>query len=232
MLEDLTKAAQEFECHMSHGIMNGCVAALDGWLCRIHVPTPEVEKVKPYFSGHYQCYGLNVQATCDADCRFTSLSVLCPGSTSDNKAFYTSHVYNLVHELLDGFFPVADNAYTLSPTLLIPYLGQDKRDKSKDAFNFYLSQLRIRIEQAFGLLVTKWRIFKKPFEASFWWTTLLIEACFCLHKFCINERKVEVLNINTPNPESFTPSYAEHLDALEPGVSKSAKRNTVHEAIL
>jgi hypothetical protein len=30
MLEDLTKAAQEFECHSSHGIMNGCVAALDG----------------------------------------------------------------------------------------------------------------------------------------------------------------------------------------------------------
>jgi hypothetical protein len=30
MLEDLTKAAQEFECRSSHGIMNGCVAALDG----------------------------------------------------------------------------------------------------------------------------------------------------------------------------------------------------------
>jgi len=119
-LEDLTKAAQEFECRSSHGIMNGCVAALDGWLCWICVPTPdEVEKVKPYFSGHYQCYGLNVQATCDADCQFTSLSVLCSGSTSDNKAFYTSHVYNLVHELPGGFFAVGDNAYTLSLTLLI-----------------------------------------------------------------------------------------------------------------
>jgi hypothetical protein len=148
--------------------------------------------------------------------------VLCPGSTSDNKAFYTSHVYNLVHELPDGFFAVGDNAYTLSPTLLIPYSGQDKRDKSKDAFDFYLSQLRIRIEQAFGLLVTKWRIFKKPLEVSCWRTTLLIEACFRLHNFCINEREVEVLNFNTANPELFTPSYAEHLDALEPRVSKSA----------
>ncbi len=184
MLEDLTKAAQEFECHMSHGIMNGCVAALDGWLCRIRIPTTdEVKKVKPYFSGHYQCYGLNVQATCYADCRFTSLSVLRPGSTSDNKAFYTYHVYNLVHELPDGFFAAGHNAYLLSPTLLIPYSGQDKRDKSKDAFDFYLSQLRIRIEQGFGLLVTKWRIFKKPLEVSFWQTTLLIEACFHLHNF-------------------------------------------------
>jgi hypothetical protein len=87
------------------------------------------------------------------------------------------------HELPDGFFAVGHNAYLLSPTLLIPYSGQDKRDKSKDAFNFYLSQLQIRIEQAFGLLVTKWRIFKKPLEVSFWQTTLLIEACFHLHNF-------------------------------------------------
>jgi hypothetical protein len=28
----------------------------------------EVIKVQSYFSGHYQCYGLNVQATCDASC--------------------------------------------------------------------------------------------------------------------------------------------------------------------
>jgi hypothetical protein len=33
--------------------MNGYVAALDGWLCHIHVPSvTEVEKVKSYFSGH------------------------------------------------------------------------------------------------------------------------------------------------------------------------------------
>jgi hypothetical protein len=34
---------------------------------------------------------------------------------------------------------------------------------------------------------------------------------------------MEVLNINTASQESFTPSYTEHLDALEPGVSRSAK---------
>jgi len=43
---------------------------------------------------------------------------------------------------------------------------------------------------------------------------------------------MEVLNINTASQESFTPSYTEHLDALEPGVSRSAKWNTVREAIL
>ena len=121
---------------------------------------------------------------------------------------------------------------TLCHSLYWSYSGQDKHDKSKDAFNFYLYQLRIQIEQAFGLLVTKWHIFKKLLEVSFWWTTFLIEACFHLHNFCIKEQEIEVLNINTAFPESFTPSFAEHLVALEPGVSRSAKWNTVREAIL
>jgi hypothetical protein len=83
--------------------LNGCVAALDGGLCQIHVPlADEVKKVISYFSSHYQCYGLNAQATCDANSQFTSLSVLCPGGTSDSKAFYTSEVYNLVQNLSDG----------------------------------------------------------------------------------------------------------------------------------
>jgi hypothetical protein len=81
--------------------MNGCVADLDGWLCHIQVPSEnEVTQVKSYSSGHHQCYGVIVQATCHANCRFTSISVLCPGINSDSKVFYTSHIYNLVQDLL------------------------------------------------------------------------------------------------------------------------------------
>jgi len=53
---------------------------------------------------------------------------------------------------------VVNNAYICSETLLTPLSGVDKEDPAKDAFNFYLSQLRIRIEQIFGLMTQKWRI--------------------------------------------------------------------------
>lgn len=59
----------------------------------------------------------DVQATCDANCHFTSFSVLCPECTSDIKAFYASRVYNLVQDLPDGFFVIGANAYTLSPNI-------------------------------------------------------------------------------------------------------------------
>jgi hypothetical protein len=61
-LSDLSRSAVEFKSISSHGIIDGCIAALDGWLCCIRVPSAKkVRKVKAYFSGHYQCYGLNVQ---------------------------------------------------------------------------------------------------------------------------------------------------------------------------
>ena len=39
---------------------------------------------------------------------------------------------------------VGDNAYICSETLLTPFSGVEKDDPSKDALNFYLSQMRIR----------------------------------------------------------------------------------------
>jgi hypothetical protein len=97
-----------------------------------------LQQVQSYFSGHYQCYGHNVPATCDANCRFTSLSVLYPGGTSDSKAFYASQSDNLVEYLPNGFHVISENAYVLSPTLLFPYSGKVKQDSSKDAFNLFL----------------------------------------------------------------------------------------------
>jgi hypothetical protein len=128
---------------------------------------------------------------------------------------------------------VGDNAYTLSSTLLIPYSGATKLNPSRDAFNFFLSQLRIRIEQAFGMLVMKWRIFKRPLEVKFWRTTIIIEAAFRLHNFCINNNECADMISAPCNPESFAPSYVEHLDPLEDAVEGSKKRrHAVREALV
>lgn len=163
---------------------------------------------------------------------FTSLSVLCPGGTSYSKAFYSSHIYNLVQDLPHGFFAVGDNAYTLSNTLLIPCSGKDKQNPSKDALNFYLTQLRIRIEQAFGLLVSKWRVFIKPLEVSFCRTTMVIEAAFRLHNYCIDMRDTSVLQLDKCDPEAFRVNFIEHLDPLGDTISVKAKRHAFRQAIL
>ena len=48
-------------CSTAFGLMNNHLGALDGWLQRTEMPW-DVSNQTDYFSGHYQCYGLNVQA--------------------------------------------------------------------------------------------------------------------------------------------------------------------------
>jgi len=57
-----------------------------------------------------------------------------------------------------GIFVIRNNAYVCSEILLSPLSGDDKDETMKDAFNFYLSQLRNYIEQTFGIMKTNWRI--------------------------------------------------------------------------
>jgi len=176
----------EFQKKSSFGVLDGCVGALDGWLCRINVPLGrDTSNISAYFSG------INIQAVCDSRCRFTYISCRSPGGTGDSRAFYGTALSNFIQNIPSGFYLVGNSAYTLSSSLLVPYTGSDKNRKENDVFNFYLSQLRIKIEQAFGLLVNKWRIFKKPIELNLRQIPFLVECCFWLHNFCIDEREKE-----------------------------------------
>jgi len=148
-----------------------------------------------HFCIYYQCYGINVQAVCDSRCRFTCISCHGPGWTGDSWAFYGTALSNFLQNIPHAFYIVADSTYTLSSSLLVPYTGSDK---NMMCFNFCLSQLRIKTEQAFGLLVNKWRDFKKPIELNLTRTPSLIECCFWLHNFCINERERSGLSVRFP----------------------------------
>jgi hypothetical protein len=58
---ELNTAARGFQLKITNGLLVGCVGAIDGWLCRIKVPSAiEVGKVRSFFSEHYQAYGLNI----------------------------------------------------------------------------------------------------------------------------------------------------------------------------
>ena len=92
---------------------------------------------------------------------------------------------------LDGlpirFYLTGDNAFDLSETLLTPFdINERSDDPHKIAYNYFLSQLRIRIEQAFGLLCSKWRIFRTDIEASTGTTSQYITAAARLHNYVLN----------------------------------------------
>ena len=77
-----------------------------------------------------------------------------------------------------------------------PYQGGNLSG-SRDAYNFYHSQLRITIECAFGCLTQRWGILRSPFPASMSLKKIihLTLALFRLHNFCLDEHQIELLQM-------------------------------------
>ena len=48
--------------HAFHGVLG----AIDEWLCTTEKPS-DVSNPSDYFNGHYQWFGYNIQAVCDAN---------------------------------------------------------------------------------------------------------------------------------------------------------------------
>ena len=68
------------------------------------------------------------------------------------------------------------------------YYGSDKKRIFFDNFNFYASQLRIRVKIAFGLMTKEWGILWRPLTFNFKNIKFLAVAIAQLHNFCTNER--------------------------------------------
>jgi hypothetical protein len=81
-----------------------------------------------------------------------------------------------------------DNVYVNTEHLLVPFPGH-KLSQEKDAFNYFLSQLRIRIENAFALLVRWWGILWRLLNVRLKNQPNLIMCLFKLHNYCIDEKE-------------------------------------------
>lgn len=64
-----------------------------------------------------------------------------------------------------------------------PYPGRGGLNVDQRIFNYRLSRARRMIESTFGILVSQWRIFRKPIIANVENVYKIIEACVCLHNF-------------------------------------------------
>ena len=148
-----------------------------------------------FLCGRKKKFGLNLQAVCDHQRRFIAIDIGFPGSSSDFLCFVNSFISKKLHEdgvVVDGLCLYGDAAYANNMKMAVPFKGAQAGPK--DAYNFYHSQLRINIECAFGMLVHRWGVLRKPIPVniSIDKTTHLVRALCMLHNFCINERESSI----------------------------------------
>jgi hypothetical protein len=200
--EECLHVASGFESISTNGCITNCVAAVDGYLLSIDTPTKkEAKNVRSFFSGHYQTHGLNIQAACDHHCRFSFIAVAGPGSMGDREASRQCGLYDLIENLPGTFAAIADCAYKRMEHLTPIYGGNEGRRVENDTYNFFASQLRIRIEMAFGLMVRKWCILQHPSHVPLKHIKFMLIAIAKLHNFCINERIQTTPNFRLLNEE-------------------------------
>ena len=172
-----------------------CAGAIDGLLIWIGKPTPaDCEEMRcdsgKFFCGRKNKFGLNCQAVADRRGRILDLSITFPGSTSDCLAFEASSLYQRLNTngfLAEGLCLFGDSTYLNAPYMATPFTGATAG--SVDAYNFYHSQLRIRVECAFGMLTERWAILRTaiPRNTPVRKTIAIVCALAKLHNFCIEQ---------------------------------------------
>jgi hypothetical protein len=173
-----------------------CVGAIDGLLIWTEKPSEnECQRYGDLQSGTFFCgrkhkFGFNMQAICDSEGRFLEVWITSPASASDYITYITSPFYQNLKApgfLKPGLALFGDNAYVTKRFMVSPFKSAVRG--VRDDYNFFQSQLRIRIEMAFGMLTQRWGVLRKPLAASLGIQKQLriAEACCRLHNFCLKK---------------------------------------------
>lgn len=132
---------------------------------------------------------MNIQAVCDSSCMFLYFAISGPGSSNDRVAIHHKidgiSLHDRIHQLPGNYIIVADAAYQPTEHVVPIFYGTQRQNRDHDNFNFVASQCRIRIEMAFGIMQAKWRILRRPLEATGRSIRLIANAISRLHNFVI-----------------------------------------------
>ena len=109
---------------------------------------------------------------------------------------------------------------------MTPFTGSQRDNLTHDAYNFYLSQMRIRIEMAFGRLTNKFRILRTHLGYSLSKSAEVLQSCAILHNYIIdfdgfkdddedNTDSSDFVITNAPNGMRYLPNIPDGLELVE-----------------
>lgn len=100
---------------------------------------------------------------------------------------------------------IGDDAFPLSEHLMKPY-PQRHLDHPKRIFNYRFSRARRVVENAFGILANRWRVFLTTIQLSPEKVTWLIMAACTLHNMLVEKNKNSYLSaLDVEGADGFLP---------------------------
>ena len=159
-----------------------------------------------------------LMAVCDAELRFTYVSIGSARIESDGGIFQATEIGK---QLLSGTLPipqpktlpqtstrvaavlVGDAAFPLLLNLMKPY-PVSSLTPEKTIFNYLQSRARRIIENTFGVLSARWRILRKRITVSMSTVDSIVQACVVLHNWL---RDAEHKNVTWPKKKYACRTY-------------------------
>ncbi|XP_028415306.1 uncharacterized protein LOC114538349 [Dendronephthya gigantea] len=185
---------------------DNCLGALDGK----HVVIKPPPSSGSYYFNYKHTFSIVLLALVDADYKFTYIDIGTNGRISDGGVFRNSALAQALQygelNLPDPaplpnrtmkvpYVIVADDAFPLSQNIMKPFALRSLT-KDQRIFNYRLSRARRIVENAFGILANRFRIFMKPIELSTHNVENIVMAACSLHNFL--RSKSEGQNVYTP----------------------------------
>ena len=150
-----------------------------------------------YYFNYKHSFSIVLLAIVDADYKFLFVDIGCNGRVSDGGVFRNCDLFEeLEANTLSipkptnppgcsnalPYVIVADDAFPLKTYILKPY-SQRGLTKEKRIFNYRLSRARRIVENAFGILANRFRIFMSPIPLVPEKVETITMACCALHNF-------------------------------------------------
>lgn len=167
-----------------------CGGAIDGKHVRITPPANSGS----YFYNYKGFFSIILMAIVNAKYEFIYLDIGKNGRNSDGGVIQRSEFLNrlkggVLHlpsssETVEGlnFVFIGDDAFGLHEHLLKPYPLRNLTAQQK-IFNYRLSRARRVVENAFGIMASRFRIFHTAMNVAVEKVDIIVECCCMLHNF-------------------------------------------------
>ena len=165
------------------------------------------------FYNYKKSFSIVLLAVCNTDYEFTLIDIGGAGRQSDRGVFSNSNLgYAIAHDLLD--FPEPENVNDSDFKLPFVFVGDDgfpmrtnlvkphsafHLDLKKIITNYRISRARRIIENTFGILAARFRIFRRPILASMETVESFTKCCVALHNYLRVGRLTDEGNAFCPN---------------------------------
>ena len=175
-----------------------CIGALDGK----HVVMQAPANSGSMFFNYKKTHSIVLMAICNANYQFTLVDIGDSGRNSDGGVFSYSTMGESIKKNSLGIprpeaFPstqkcypfviVADEAFQLQQNIMKPY-PREALGISERVFNYRLSRARRVIENAFGIVAARFRVFRRPIHARVEMVIQVTKAVIALHNYLMAGR--------------------------------------------